>query len=148
MFTVCSTPEGTCAKFEPDLAPFGPPKCECVLGFVRHQGRCIHHTDCPGYLPLNATVSTNSVSPPEDCPEDFNILSDNTVFSSTATATINGTASLCWLGHLDTCPERHLHCLVGANYSRSVCCPFTFQNGVQKRKWKKTKTLNLATRVS
>lgn len=122
-FTKCSTPEGTCKDFEPALAPFGPSKCECVLGFVRHEGRCIHHTDCQGYLPLNATVSSDSVPPPEECPNDFRYLSDNTFFSETAKTVIDGRISMCWLGR-PACPKYNFHCQMGANYSRSFCCPF------------------------
>ncbi|KAH7717909.1 hypothetical protein AAVH_14640 [Aphelenchoides avenae] len=121
-FTVCSTPEGTCESVDPRTGPFGPPKCECVLGFVRHGERCIHHSDCPAFGGIKEAINVSSFAAPEKCPRYLDVYSDNFFGTDqTLKAIIEGRAGMCWRGRPE-CPKLYYHCVVGANASRTFCC--------------------------
>ncbi|KHN84085.1 hypothetical protein Tcan_09239 [Toxocara canis] len=52
-FVTCSSMcEPTCQSRPNDPCPLGcgPPRCECLPGFVRHYGRCIPRYECPSYV--------------------------------------------------------------------------------------------------
>ncbi|KAH7695869.1 hypothetical protein AAVH_37067, partial [Aphelenchoides avenae] len=47
-FVECSTPEGTCDDPQARALPIEHPKCQCLEGYVRHEGRCVN--ECPTRL--------------------------------------------------------------------------------------------------
>ena len=50
--------EGTCADSDSILAVTCTPGCSCMEGYVRHEGKCITFTDCPGNYKV--TIATRS----------------------------------------------------------------------------------------
>ncbi|PIO63985.1 trypsin Inhibitor like cysteine rich domain protein, partial [Teladorsagia circumcincta] len=45
-FQQCASCEPTCGPITPCLPFCFPPACQCIGGYVRHNGKCIRRTDC------------------------------------------------------------------------------------------------------
>ncbi|KAH7696334.1 SWM-1 protein, partial [Aphelenchoides avenae] len=58
-FVECSTPEGTCNDPQARALPIGHPKCQCLEGYVRHEGRCVN--ECPTRLQPIEELSRGNV---------------------------------------------------------------------------------------
>ncbi|KAH7699872.1 hypothetical protein AAVH_33018, partial [Aphelenchoides avenae] len=66
MFTLCSTTEATCANLVPawprQQPRYGPPKCQCLPGYVRQNGTCVPIATCFAGVTTPSTVSTPTTS--------------------------------------------------------------------------------------
>ncbi|KAH7675890.1 hypothetical protein AAVH_42203 [Aphelenchoides avenae] len=66
LFTLCSTTEATCANLIPawprQQPRYGPPKCQCLPGYVRQNGTCVPLANCFAGVTGPTTPSTPTTS--------------------------------------------------------------------------------------